>query len=108
MRLCKNPGGRNGWGAKNFKIWGFKLCWANDALPGTRKGKKESSRKRNVQEGVCKGVANGFVGCEDTRYEIRDMEEWVGSSDEVRLRRSSGPGRVIGGDDLSLIIEEWW
>jgi len=37
-----------------------------------------------------------FVGCEDTGYEIRDMEEWVGSSDEVGLRRSSGPGRLIG------------
>ena len=60
MRLCTNPGGRNAWAPRILRFGGFKLCWANDALPGTRKGKKESSRKRNVQEGICKGVANGL------------------------------------------------
>jgi hypothetical protein len=47
MRLCTKSMAAeiDGRGAKIFKIWGFKLCWANDALLGTRKGKRGSSEE---------------------------------------------------------------
>lgn len=67
---------------------------ANDALPGTRKGKGNRVRKRNVQEGICERGADDLVDVRirDTGYEV--WNAWA--PDGVGLRRSSGPGTLIG------------
>jgi hypothetical protein len=74
-------------------------------LPGTRKAKKESSRKRNVQEGIFKRVANGL--CWMSGYEIRDTR-YGGMGGLIRRSRAEAelrPREIDWGDGLSLIIE---